>query len=173
MRTINDIIAFWGAPRHLAPAIAFVSAAALAFAYTAQYGFNYLPCILCLYQRIPYFAALGLSLAAAALARRAPVATVALLWLCVAAFLAGTGISGYHVGVESSWWPGPQACGSGLPQNASVEQLRAFLANRPIVDCGVPTWKLFGISMTGYNFALSLGLFVSTMFLLARRPRGA
>ncbi|HEY9164284.1 MAG TPA: disulfide bond formation protein B, partial [Magnetovibrio sp.] len=40
--------------RHFPALLAAVGAGALVMAYVAQYGFDLEPCILCLYQRIPY-----------------------------------------------------------------------------------------------------------------------
>jgi disulfide bond formation protein DsbB len=166
---IGKSIEYFSFPRPLAAALALTCLCILAFVYTAQYAFGYLPCILCLYQRIPYYVALALSIAAFALSGRHEKAARGMLLLCGCAFFAGLCLSGYHVGVEMHWWMGPQACGGGLPENASIEQLRAYITSRPIVDCSVPAWKFLGISMTGYNFIISFSLTVKTFFLTLRR----
>lgn len=156
--------------KNLALLICAASVGALAFAYTAQYGFNLQPCILCLYQRKPYFAVIALSLLAAFFADRKPRTAFALLLLSGAAFVVGMGIAGFHTGVENGWWKGLDACGdAALPENATLEQMQEYIMNRPIVRCDVAGWKFLGISMTGYNFMLSTALAAFTFFFALRK----
>ena len=167
---MKNLSAFFSDHRRLALVIVLASAGALAFAYISQYVFNLQPCILCHYQRKPYFVVIALGLLAAGTAGMCRKTTLALLIGCGLAFLAGLGLSGFHVGVEQEWWKGLQACGdSNLPQNATIEELREYLLNRPIVRCDVPGWQMFGISMTGYNFLLSLFLTGFTFWFI---PKG-
>lgn len=160
--------------RNLALLLAATGAVILAFVYTAQYKFGCEPCILCRYQRGPYYALLILGLFAAGTARPFPKIGTGLLLLCLAAVLVGLGISSYHIGVEQQWWMGPKACGGALPENGTIEELRQYLLNRPIVDCGVPMCKI-GLSMTGWNFLLSIGLggFIGFMLLRGRKAKKA
>lgn len=150
-----------------------VGVGALAFAYTAQYGFNLLPCPLCLEQRKPYFAVILLGAAAFLMADRSKKASFVCLMLCGLTFLTGTVLAGFHTGVEQNWWKGLESCGdSSLPVGTSVEELQKYLTIRPIVRCDVPAWQLFGISMTGYNFLLSLTMTIITFHftLRGRKP---
>lgn len=158
--------------RNLALLLAFTGAAILAFVYTAQYKFGCEPCILCRYQRGPYYALLICGLFGAGFARTQPKLALGFLLLCFGAVLSGLGISGYHIGVEQNWWMGPKACGGALPTTGSIEELRQYLLNRPIVDCSVPMCKV-GLSMTGWNFLLSIGLagFIGLMLLRGRNKR--
>lgn len=156
--------------KNLALLICAVSVGALAFAYTAQYGFNLQPCVLCLYQRKPYFAVIALSLMAVFAADRKPRAAFVLLLLSGLAFAVGMAISGFHTGVENAWWKGLDACGdTTLPDNATLEQMQEYIMNRPIVRCDVAGWKFMGISMTGYNFMLSTALTAFTFFFTFRK----
>jgi len=169
MNRLLDILAD---RRNLALLLAATGAGILAVVYTAQYGFGCEPCILCRYQRGPYYALLILGLFAAGTVRSQPKLGLGFLMLCLAAILTGLGISGYHVGVEQQWWMGPKACGGALPVTDDIEVLRQYLLNRPVVDCSVPMCKV-GLSMTGWNFLLSLGLAGFTGFMLMRgRKRG-
>jgi disulfide bond formation protein DsbB len=125
------------------------------------FGFQYIgglqPCILCWWQRYPYVVTIVLALAAAALAaRRKPAA--ALLALCGLVFLAGAGIAAFHVGVEQHWWQGTAECGANFGPAGSIEELRRRLEGQAMVRCDDIAWSLFGLSMAGYNFLLSLGL---------------
>lgn len=169
MNRLLDILAD---RRNLALLLAATGAGILAVVYTAQYGFGCEPCILCRYQRGPYYALLIFGLFAAGTVRSQPKLGLGFLMLCFAAIVTGLGISGYHVGVEQQWWMGPKACGGALPVTDDIEVLRQYLLNRPVVDCSVPMCKV-GLSMTGWNFLLSLGLAGFTGFMLMRgRKRG-
>jgi len=135
-----------------------LSIAALATAFTAQYGFGLRPCQLCLYQRVPY--GIVIFLAILALGLRLSSKQVALvLGLCFLAFATDAGLSLYHVGVEQHWWAGPVSCSGGLGTVHSVEDLAALLTKPiDIPSCDKVAWSLFGISMAGYNVLASLGL---------------
>lgn len=139
-------------------AILAASVGALATAYTAELAFGLEPCILCLYQRIPYAVAGVLGLLALLLPRdRYRVWAVA---CCGAAFVTGAGIAFYHVGVEQHWWMSAASCGAagGGAAPKTVEDLRTLLLAKPAEACDEIDWTLFGLSMATYNVAASLTL---------------
>lgn len=132
-------------------AAAFVLAASILVVGTAvasQYIGGLEPCILCYYQRYPWYAAIAVALLALVLPGKA---RAALLGLCALLFVAGAGIAIYHVGVEHKVFDGPAACGSVTITGQSIDALRAQLIGKPIVRCDQAAWTLFGISMAGYN----------------------
>lgn len=134
------------------------SIAALATAFTAQYGFNLRPCQLCLYQRVPYGVVIFLALLALGL-RLDAKRMVIVLGLCLLAFATDAGLSLYHVGVEQHWWAGPASCSGGLGTVRSVEDLAALLSKPiSIPSCDKVAWSLFGVSMAGYNLLACVGL---------------
>ena len=49
---------------------------------------------------------------------------------------------------------------------ADIEALRAYLENKKVTRCDVPTWKLFGLSMTVYNLIASTALFGFSALML-------
>ncbi len=153
-----------------------VSATALANAYIAEYAFGLEPCILCLYQRVPYAVA-GVLGVAALVSPRVRVGAVA---VAGGVFLVGAVLAFYHVGVEQHWWASVAACGAagGGPGDvggpATVDELRQMLTRGgPVKACDEVDWTLFGLSMATYNVAVSLAL--GTASLLAadqlRRPK--
>jgi len=133
-----------------------VCVAALANAYIAQYAFDLEPCILCLYQRVPYAVAGVLGLVAMFVPGQRSRAVV----LAGGGFLVGVGIAFYHVGVEQHWWVSAAACGGGGGDGpATVGELRQMLLNaKPVKACDQVDWTLFGLSMATYNVAVSLAL---------------
>lgn len=134
------------------------SAAILLGAFVFQYVDGLQPCILCWWQRYPYMATIVLSLAAAAIAPTRPPLARTLLGLSAVAFLVGAGIAAFHVGVEQHWWAGTAECGANFGPAGSVDELRRRLLAQSVVRCDEVVWSLFGISMAGYNFLLSLAL---------------
>ena len=146
-------------PRVAPALIALVSFGALATALVAQYGFDLQPCVLCVYQRVPYAAALALGLLGL-LVTRPPGLPRLLVLGAGLAFLAGAGIAGFHVGVEQKWWAGTASCATPvIDLNLSMEELQRQLDEASsFAACDEVPWSLFGISMAGYNFLLSLAL---------------
>jgi hypothetical protein len=65
---------------------------------------------------------------------------------------------GLPAGIEYGWWQGFTACTGGLGSGQTAEELRATIENAPIVRCDEPAFKLFGLSMAGYNFLYALAL---------------
>jgi len=118
------------------------------------YGFQYLAgltaCEMCWWQRYAHFAAIALALAAFVLPGKR-------LWVALAALaiLVSGLIGGYHAGVEYGWFKGLTECTSLVSFGAGEDPLKAILS-APIVRCDVVQWKIFGISLAGFNFILSV-----------------
>lgn len=148
------------------------SAAMLAGAHAFETFGGLAPCHLCLLQRDVYWTALSVGVIGFVLgyvrlawARRAADVLLALI------FLVGMGIAAYHAGVEWKWWPGPASCtGGGRAINAS--QLAAFMngVQSTVVQCDQAAWRMFGLSMAGYNAVISLVL-VLVSATAARKDR--
>lgn len=123
------------------------------------------PCELCIWQRYPYAAVVGLAgigvgLARAGVERRL---LAILLALCSLTFLVDAGIAVFHVGVEQKWWEGTSACVGHLSGATSADDLRQRLLAAPVVRCDEPAWTMFGISMAGYNAMLALALGIASL----------
>lgn len=134
----------------------------LGAAHVFEYGFGYEPCKLCLYQRLPWWLAIGLGSLAINFRKRTHLMVVLTL-LGGVTLLVGAGIAGYHTGVEYKWWEGPSGCtGTADTAGMTLEQLKATIMSSDVVRCDEVPWSLFGISMAGYNFLISLamGLFI-------------
>lgn len=148
--------------RILAFAILGVSVGAIAMAFIAQYVFGLEPCVLCLYQRVPFAIAAALAALALLSSARGPMSQ----WLttaCGVVFLAGSALAFYHVGVEQHWWRSVAACGGELSTGVSVKDLAAQLAASPRKPCDEVDWRLFGLSLAGYNVLVSFALGVGTI----------
>lgn len=142
-------------------ALAFPSALIVAV-YVAQYGFGLPPCEMCWWQRYAHFAAIALALGGWAL-RRSP-AGASLIALAALAIGTSAGIGLLHAGVEYHWWQGPTACST---TRITGDALSAIM-NAPLVRCDTAAWTMFGISLAGYNFLVSLAGSIGILALLAR-----
>ncbi len=141
-----------------------VPVALLGGAYIGQYVFHLVPCEMCWWQRYAHFAALGL----AALGLLRPSLRL-LTWLAALAILIGGLLGAYHAGVEYGWWEGLTACTSETVLGANP--LDAIM-NAPLIRCDQVQWSLFGISLAGFNFLISLPAALLVIVLL-RRGQGA
>ena len=130
-------------------------------AYLSQYGFGLFPCEMCWWQRYPHFAAIALALISAFAAPRR-------LWIGLAglAILISGLIGAYHAGVEYKWWEGLTTCSS-TAGSASLEDI----LNAPLIRCDEAQWRLFGVSLAGFNFLISTAAAIAIFALLARRAK--
>lgn len=122
------------------------SIAALALAYVSEYVFLLKPCPLCIYQRIPYFIAIDLSIIALVLKKYRPIFLKASLF----AIAISMSIAIYHVMVEQDILTGPISC-SGTSLSGSSDDIIKQLINTEAVNCKTPALVVFGISMAGWN----------------------
>jgi len=156
---------------YLAPAlVVLVSVGALAVALTAQYQYGLLPCVLCLWQRWCYAAAIACGVGGLAGARNAKLRQ-GMLFLAGIAFLCGVAVSGFHVGVEQGWWEGSQTCqGASFADLNSRSAIKDAILAAPVVACNDVPWSLGGISIAGFNAIFSLA-FAAATFVFAFRKR--
>ena len=139
----------------------------------AALGFEHLggqaPCPLCLVERYAYYFSiplLFLSLIAVS-AHRASLAAAG-FFLVALAFLANSGLAGYHTGAEWGFWPGPSTCSGGLQPLDSPADLLKGLKTARVVRCDQASWWFLGLSFAGWNTVVSTALWI-TAFLASRR----
>lgn len=158
-------------PGRVAVGLGLLAAALLLGALGFQYLARLPPCEMCLWQRWPHLAAavvglLGGGAVSAGLLGRGLGRPLGLLTALLVA-LSGA-IAVYHAGVEWHWWPGPSQCtGSAFRVTGSLD------LNAPVVMCDHAAWRLFGLSLAGYNAIISLGAAAIAFILLSRNRRFA
>ncbi len=117
-------------------------------------GFQYIahlpPCEMCHWQRWPLIAAAVIGLGGG-LAVKGNARILALLAIGLVA--ASGAIGAYQAGVEWHWWPGPAECTGARVVFQGLSDLDAPGA----VRCDAAAWRLFGLSLAGYNALISLG----------------
>lgn len=145
------------------------SAGALFMALYSQFALGLDPCVLCLYQRVPFFAAAALSLAGLLLHDNAKAAR-GILGVCALLFLANAGIAVYHTGVELSWWVSAVE-GCAVPNFAADPTLLEKILTAPAASCSDVAWRdpVFGFTMANWNIVYCLGLFGACVLALACR----
>ena len=150
--------------------IALVFATALA-TIAGAWGFElmgYLPCPLCLKQRLPYYAVMPLSLIALWLYRMGRGgASAAVMIACAALMIFGAGLGAYHAGVEWHFWQGPTSCAAGGGFDPAKGVLPDLSAGQ-FISCTEAAIRIFGISLAGYN-ALIAPVLAALSLLAARR----
>lgn len=152
-------------PRNILIAAAGISAAVLAGAHAFERIGGLAPCLLCLEQREVHWTALTIALitlVATQIIKADRVMAAGLVGLTVA-YIFSTWVAGFHAGVEWGLWPGPAACSGAGVSAAPVsgdDILHSLNNPKPLAGppCEVAAWRLFGLSMAGYNVLISLSM---------------
>ena len=131
-------------------------------------GFQYLghfpPCEMCHWQRWPLFGAIVVAAVAGMGAKESGAARL-LAVLAVLLVATSGAIGAYQAGVEWHWWPGPAECTGERFVFHGLQDLNAPGA----VRCDAAAWRLFGISLAGYNALISLGSAALGAVMLTRK----
>lgn len=114
---------------------------------------GYAPCKLCLWQRWPHYAAMGVGLMTLI---AGPYLLLALAGALSA--LTTAGIGAYHTGVERGWWEGPSTCSGTGPGLGGLSGADLLSTEAPvgIVMCDEVAWAFLGVSMASWNMIFSL-----------------
>ncbi len=127
-------------------------AALLGGALISEHVFGLYPCEMCMWQRWPHMVAIVFAILAL-IFRSQNWSWLLVIGAALAIIVSGL-IGGFHAGVEYGWWEGITSCATNL---ADSGDLLGSIMNAPLVRCDVAPWSLFGISLAGYNFLLSVG----------------
>ena len=136
-----------------------ISFFSLVAALYVEYVLSFKPCILCLYQRIPYAIALLVSLIALITGnKKIPLVILGLT------FLLSVLLSGYHVGIEKGIIEPIFSCtGENINALEKEEILKSLNNIKP--DCKDVDFSLFGISLATLNFINSIVLTVVIVYI--------
>ena len=134
-------------------------AVAVGTALGFQHMGGYIPCKLCLEQRIPYYVGIPL-MSVALLAAVLPAPAIVTRGLLLAGGLLmvwGAYLGVYHSGVEWGWWAGPADCGvvSAPPAGGGAGILDALDTVVP-PSCDEAAGRFLGLSFAGWNVVASV-----------------
>lgn len=138
----------------LALAMAAVVVGALAFEHIG----GYIPCKLCLEQRIPYYVGAPLMvMAALSSALRWPVwLTRGLLVIGGLLMAWGLYMGVYHSGVEWGWWAGPTDCGAVESVDTGDKGVLDALDTFVPPSCDKAALRILGLSLAGWQAIAAL-----------------
>jgi len=119
------------------------------YAFFVEYFLGYEPCILCKYQRAPYF--LGLIIGFFGFFK--PSNTKICIYIFLT-FLISMILSGYHVGIEQELYQSIFNCSD---DNLSILEEDKLLKSLSVInpDCRNVNFAVFGVSLATINFILS------------------
>lgn len=145
-----------------------IASTSIGGAWYSELGLGYVPCMLCLWQRIPYYVAAVPALAALALlvTGRGSRGTGWLTLGLALVFLVSAGLGVFHAGVEWKLWAGPAGCGGRVDLGApSFQDFQKSLQTARVVLCDEAPMRVLGLSFAGWNAVGSL--FVAGLFARA------
>ena len=124
-----------------------------------EYILGFKPCILCIYQRIPYAIAIFISLIAFFIGNRN-----ILLIILGLTFLAGIFLSGYHVSIEKGIIEPIFSCtGENIKALDKEDILKSLNNIQP--DCKDVDFSIFGVSLATLNFIISFVLTIVIVYI--------
>ena len=142
----------------------FGSGFALIGALISQYIFGYQPCILCIYQRIPFVVIILLSLTALILRKKILINKI-IFAICLLAIFINILLAFYHSGVERRVFREYSGCSvKTISLLENIEQLREVLQNNKLAKCDDPQLFILGLTMAQWNFIYCLILLIIAMF---------
>jgi disulfide bond formation protein DsbB len=119
---------------------------------------GYIPCKVCLEERIPYYAGVPLMVLAAisGALRWPPIVTRGLLAVGGALMVWSLYMGVYHAGVEWKWWPGPTDCGAVEAPSTGGKGILDALNTFVPPACDVAAGRFLGLSFAGWNAVASV-----------------
>tara|TARA_B100000029_G_scaffold482766_1_gene533314 strand:- start:363 stop:758 length:396 start_codon:yes stop_codon:yes gene_type:complete len=121
---------------------------------------QYKACKLCLYQRIPYILAIFISFIGYNYFKNEKI-LILIIMIFTTSFL----ISGYHYGIENNIFEEFSGCSNNSINIINKKDLLNSL-NNSIPSCKNVGFNLFGISLAGINFLLSLLIVIYSLITL-------
>jgi len=138
-------------------AMAIVVGTALGFEHIG----GYIPCALCLEQRIPYYIGAPLMLVAAIVSKAGGPSWAVRGLLAVGGLLMlyGLVLGVYHSGVEWHWWEGPASCATSADAvTRDAGSLLGDLSSKKPPSCDEAALRVLGLSFAGWNVLASAAL---------------
>ena len=131
--------------------ILIISMISIISALYIEYILQYEPCKLCIYQRLPYIAAILISFIGINYSNNDQI-----LIITIMVFVFSTIISGYHFGIENNLFDELSACVNDSLDISNKSKLLESLNQSMPVNCKDATFKILGVSLAAINTILSV-----------------
>ena len=128
----------------------------ISFALFLEFFLGFMPCKLCLYQRIPYIISIIICFFGYFFSSNK-------IWiiLLILTFSISTAIAGYHLGIENNIFKEFSGCTNDSLNTLDKEELLESL-NNFLPNCKDVNFRIFGFSLATINFILSIALTIIT-----------
>ena len=131
--------------------ILIISMISIISALYIEYILQYEPCKLCIYQRLPYMAAIFISFIGFNYSSNDKILIVLIMIFVLSAI-----ISGYHFGIENNLFDELSACVNDSLDISNKSKLLESLNQSMPVNCKDATFKILGVSLAAINTILSV-----------------
>ncbi len=142
--------------------IFFISLISTISALYIEYILQYQPCKLCIYQRLPYLAAIFVTFIGFNYSSNDQILIVTIMIFTLNAIL-----SGYHFGIENGIFDEFSACTNGSSDILNKSKLLESLNKSMPVNCKDATFKILGISLAAINTIFSILIVIFSIRTLA------
>ena len=132
-------------------------------AYTLEFFYNFPPCELCIYQRIPYFFILFVCIISFFMEYK-NIHFYSIFFLFFTSFL----IAFFHSLVEKGIIEYSSGCTSSVENFESIEDLRLHLDSVPLTKCDEILFSVMGFSLANINTIISLSLVLFNIYFVRR-----
>ena len=116
-----------------------------------EYILEYEPCKLCIYQRLPYIAAIFISFIGFNYSSNDKILIILIMIFTISAL-----ISGYHFGIENNLIKEISSCTNNSLDISNKSKLLESLNKSMPVNCKDATFKILGVSLAAINTILSI-----------------
>ncbi len=132
-------------------------------AYILEFFYNFPPCELCIYQRIPYFFILFICIISFFMEYK-NIHFYSIFFLFFISFL----IAFFHSLVERGIIEYSSGCTSSVENFESIEDLRLHLDSVPLTKCDEILFSVMGFSLANINTIISLSLVLFNIYFVRR-----
>ena len=140
-----------------------ISSIIIVSAYILEYIYNFPPCKLCIYQRIPYFLILFVCVTSFLMEYR-NFHFYAIFFLFFSSFL----IASFHSLVERGLIEYNSGCSSSINDFESIEDLRNHLESVALAKCDEIIFSIMGLSLANINSLISFSLVLFNIYFILR-----
>ena len=139
-----------------------ISVTSIFSALYVEFVLEYKPCKLCIYQRIPYLAAIFICFIGLNYYKNDNILIILIIIFTLSAI-----ISGYHFGVENNFFDELSSCSNNSLDLLSKKEIKESLGKQMPINCKDSTFQILGVSLAAINAILSILIVVISVRTLS------